>query len=110
MSLDQKQLAEVAALVPGARVMPDAGIDYIFLPGLKVAVGQEERVLDALLCPVQHGGYTTRLFLAESIPQCGQNWTMHNILSRVWHTWSWNNVPASLSPMQILSAHLRALR
>lgn len=110
MSIDQKQLAEVAALVPGARVMPDAGIDYIFLPGLKVSVGQEERILDALLCPVQHGGYATRLFLAEPIPQRGQNWTTHNILSRSWHTWSWNNIPASLSPMQILSAHLRALR
>lgn len=110
MSIDQKQLAEIAALVPAARVMPDAGIDYIFLPGLKVAVGQDERLLDALLCPSQHGGYTTRLFLAEPIAQRGQNWTTHNILSRSWHTWSWNNVPANLSPAQILSAHLGALR
>lgn len=110
MSIDQKQLSEVATLVPGARVMPDGGIDYIFLPGLRVSVGDEERVLDALLCPVQHGGYTTRLFLEEPIPQRGQNWTTHNILSRLWHTWSWNNVPANLSPMQILSAHVGALR
>lgn len=110
MNIDQKQLAEIVALVPGARVMPDAGIDYIFMPGLKVTVGQEERVLDALLCTAQHGGYTTRLFLAEPIPQRGQNWTTHNILSRSWHTWSWNNVPTNLSPIQILSAHLKALR
>jgi hypothetical protein len=110
VSIDQTKLAEVAAFVPGARLIPDAGIDYIFLPGMKVFVGQAERVLDALLCPVQHGGYTTRLFLAEPIPQRGQNWTTHNILSRTWHTWSWNNVPANLSPMQILSAHLKALR
>lgn len=110
MSIDSNQLAEVAALVPGARVMSDGGIDYIFLPDLKVTVGEKECVLDALLCSMQHGGYTTRLFLAEPIPQRGQNWTTHNILSRSWHTWSWNNVPASLSPMQILSAHLRALR
>lgn len=110
MSIDQTQLAEVTAFVPGARVMPDAGIDYILLPSLKVAVGQEEIVLDALLCPVQHGGYTTRLFLAKPIGQRGQNWTIHNILSKSWHTWSWNNVPANLSLMQILSAHMRALR
>lgn len=110
MSIDQKQLAEIVVLVPGARAMPDAGIEYIFLPNLKVMVGQDERILDALLCPVQHGGYTTRLFLSGPIPQRGQNWTTHNILSRSWHTWSWNNVPASLSLMQILSAHLRALR
>ena len=110
MSVDQQQLTEVAAPVPGAQLMPVAGIDYIFLPSLKVTVGQEERILDALLCPTTHGGYTTRLFLAEPISQRGQNWTTHNILSRLWHTWSWNNVPASLSLMQILSAHLRALR
>jgi hypothetical protein len=110
VSIDEHQLAEVAAFAPGARVMADAGIVYIFLPSLKVPVGQEERVLDALLCPAQHGGYTTRLFLAEPVPQRGQNWTTHNILSRLWHTWSWNNVPASLSAMQILSAHLGALR
>lgn len=110
MSTDQEQLAEIAALVPGARALSDAGINYIFFPGLKVSVGQEERLLDALLCPSQHGGYTTRLFLAEPIPERGQNWTTHNILSRSWHTWSWNNVPANLSLVQILSAHLRALR
>lgn len=110
MSLDEKQLREIQAHIPGARVVPDVGVDYIFLPALKISVGQEERVLDALLCPVQHGSYSTRLFLAEPIPQRGQNWTTHNILSRQWHTWSWNNVPASLLPMQILLAHLIALR
>ncbi|WP_323744998.1 hypothetical protein [Noviherbaspirillum malthae] len=110
MSIGHDSLAELAALVSAPRVMPDSGIDYIFLPGLKIAVGDEERVLDALLCPVQHVGYTTRLFLAEPIPQRGQNWTVHNILGRTWHTWSWNNVPSSLSPMKILSAHLGALR
>jgi hypothetical protein len=110
VSIDQKQLAEIVALVPGVRAMLDADIEYIFLPDLKVMVGHEERILDALLCPVQYGGYTTRLFLAEPIPQRGQNWTTHNILSRSWHTWSWNNVPANLSLMQILSAHLKALR
>jgi hypothetical protein len=110
VSIDQRQLAEIASLIPGARVLPDGGVDYIFLPGLRVSVGGEERVLDALLCPVQHGGYSTRLFMAEPIPQRGQNWTTHNILSRLWHTWSWNNVPANLSLMQILSAHVGALR
>jgi hypothetical protein len=110
VNIDHKQLMELGTLAPGARVMPDGGIDYIFLPNLKVPIGQEERVLDALLCPVQHGGYSTRLFLAEPMPQRGQNWTIHNILSRPWHTWSWNNVPANLSPLQILSAHLGALR
>lgn len=33
------------------------------------------------------------------IPRRGQNWTTHNILSRSWHTWSWNNVPAKPVPV-----------
>ena len=90
--------------------MSDAGITYVYLPNLNITTDGQTRSLDALLCPVQHGGYTTRLFLAEPIPNKGQNWTIHVILSRTWHTWSWNNVPANLELLQILSAHLRALR
>ncbi len=110
MSLDNTKLAELKAVAPGARAFEEGGISYIALPDLKITVANEERVIDALLCPMQHGGYTTRLFFAEAFPQKGANWTSHNILSRAWHTWSWNQVPATLSPMQILAAHLKALR
>jgi hypothetical protein len=108
--IDEIQLAELAALAPGAGLMPDGDLTYVYLPGLKIMCGEVELVLDALLCPVQHGGYSTRLFLAEQVQGRGQNWSVHNILSRTWHTWSWNHVPATLTPMQILSAHLKALR
>ena len=81
-----------------------------FEAGFKVQVAGTERMLDCLLCPVQHGGYTTRLFLSERLTQRGQNWSVHNILGREWHTWSWNDVPPTLPLMQILLAHLGALR
>lgn len=98
-----------SSICSGACFMSEAGITYIYLPNLKITTGGQTRILDALLCPVKYGGYTTRLFLAKPIQNKGQNWTTHVILSRTWHTWSWNHVPASLASLQILSAHLRAL-
>jgi hypothetical protein len=105
-----EQLRTLAAVCPAASAMPEAGIDYVFLPGLKFTVGGKERTVDALLCPAQSGGYSTRLFLAEPVPERGQNWTSHVICGRTWQTWSWNNVPANLTLPQILLAHLVALR
>lgn len=108
--MDTQQFEDLQAIVPGAIVMRDGAIDYVFLPGFKMQVAGTERMLDCLLCPVQHGGYTTRLFLSERLTQRGQNWSVHNILGREWHTWSWNDVPPTLPLMQILLAHLGALR
>jgi hypothetical protein len=108
--MDARELEGLRAVVPGAIVMRDGVIDYVFLPKLKVLIAGTECVLDCLLCPVQHGGYTTRLFLSERLSQRGQNWTVHNILGHEWHTWSWNNVPPTLPLVQILLAHLEPLR
>ncbi len=90
--------------------MNEGGIGYIFLPQIKILVAGTYRVLDALLCPGLHNGYTTRLFLSAPVPERGANWTQWQLLGRTWHTWSWQNVPANLPLMQIVLEHLRALR
>ena len=72
--------------------------------------GCAPREMQALLCLGQHGGYTTRLFLQQAIPGRGANWSSHVVLGRPWWTWSWNQVPASLRPAEILAEHLRGLR
>lgn len=104
------QLDELKRICTDAQVESEAGTDYIVLPDLKVVTGEQERILTGLLCPTQHGGYSTRLFLSEKIPERGQNWTLHYIASRNWHVCSWNNVPSNLTLVQMLSAHLKALR
>jgi hypothetical protein len=80
----------------------------IFLPGLKVRVNGEIRVLDGLLCPSELHGYTTRLFLSEVIAGKGQNWKTYVFLGRTWHAPSWQNVESSLPLPQMLLAHLDA--
>ena len=110
MMIDLAQLEALATVCPGARPLGEAGINYVFIPGLRVATGTTERTMDALLCPMQHGGYSTRLFLAEAVPERQRNWTTHQICNRAWHTWSWQNVPTTLTLLQILLAHLEALR
>lgn len=109
----QESLHGLRAICPEATVMREGGIDYIFLPGITIKTSQGNHELDALLCPMAHPtGYMTRLFLTKPLPGCGQtnNWGQFRILEREWHSWSWQNVPACLTPAQILAAHLRALQ
>lgn len=108
MPIPEDALQELRRVCPGAQEMTEGGITYFFLPSLKHPCAQG--TLDVLLCPQQHSGYTTRLFLSAAIPGKGSNWSAHTILSRTWHTWSWNNVPANQRPAEILAQHLRALR
>lgn len=108
--LSDAALAELAVLCPGTIVMREGGHTYVHLPALRLPAGCQPPVVDALLCLQPHQGYTTRLFLAAPIAGRGQNWTVHRILDRTWHTWSWQGVPADVRPMEVLAGHLRGLR
>jgi hypothetical protein len=56
-----------------------------------------------------NGTYPTKLYLAESVG-CELNWNeTAYILGRNWHTYSWANVPPSLTPFEILANHLAPL-
>ena len=90
--------------------MTDAGLAYLYLPGLRLPKGCDQQDVDALLCLQPRDGYPTRLFLSAQISSKPLNWTSHRILDREWHTWSWNGVSANLRPMEILLGHLRAVR
>lgn len=110
MTFDAGQLTELQILCPGASVLVEAGIEYVHLPALSLPPGAAPSQSEALLCPQQHGGYVTRLFLASPVAGRGANWTAHTIFGRNWHSWSWNGVSPSLRLAQILSEHLRGLR
>ncbi len=106
---DSAALEGIKAICPGASFIPDGSDQYIYLPGLKLPDG---RMVDALLRPQpsQSDGYLTRLFLSEAVSGKGANWTVHHILDRHWHTWSWNGVQPTGDYAEILLNHLKALR
>jgi hypothetical protein len=103
-------LEEIQKVCPGAEAMNEAGLEYIFLPGLQLPPGRQPPVTDGLLCLSGREGYSTRLFLGVQLSDRGNNWNAFRILDRTWYSWSWNHVPAALRPTQILAQHLRALR
>jgi hypothetical protein len=108
--ITSEQLVPLGEVCASAQIMNDGGKDLIFLEKLKVRVNGQSHELDAVLCPSTHSGYTTRLFLAQSFPQKGSNWTIHQFLGRQWHSWSWQGVPDNLPLLQMLMCHLDALR
>ena len=107
-----ERLADLRALCPEVCWLTDGGKHYVSLPKLKVLTDGRNVEMDALLRPGEHSGYPTRLFLDRPLPGKGRggSWTAHQICGRIWHTWSWRNVPESLPLSQMLLEHLWALR
>lgn len=116
--INEDQLKLLIDISPKAKKVVENNTEYVYLPDLKITVGDNIKTVEALLCPSVHssGGYLTRLFLSEQITDSLRvgcqplNWSVHTILGKTWHTWSWQGVPESLPLVQMLLAHLGALR
>lgn len=112
----EADIATLHPICPGAKLVLENTQQFVYLPSLQIMVGETVRTLDALLSPTAHSGYATRLFLSEQIserPTIGANpanWSRHQILSRDWYTWSWRDVSADLPLVQMLLAHVKALK
>lgn len=104
-----EHLKEVQFICEGAQEVSEGGQAGLHLPVLKLPDGCSSKEDEALLWLSQHSGYSTRLFLAHPAGR-GNNWSAHCVLGRTWHTWSWNHVPNTLRPIEILAEHLRGLR
>ena len=105
-----EHLEELRTVCPDAQPMTDGPLRLIYLPKLVVLVDGASHEVDALLCLTQHQGYATRLYLSKSFPNKRQNWTITQLVGRAWHCWSWQGVPASHRPAEVLAQHLMALR
>ena len=101
------ELAELREVCPGVSIKTESGQTFVDLPNLKIAVGSELVTRDALLTLQGHSGYPSRLFISEPIPGKGQNWTLHTVLGRAWHTPSWGSVTPT-RPVEMLLQHLKA--
>jgi hypothetical protein len=110
VSFTDTDLLGLRRICPEASFLCETKKQYVHLPVLKVPISGVTTDIEGLLCPGEHSGYPTRLFLSQKVPGKGQNWTDHTILGKTWRTWSWKDVPASLSLTEILLGHLTALR
>ncbi len=109
MTISGEDIEELRLICSGAAPMPEGGHTYVYLPRLKLGQGDSILIREGLLCLQARDGYATRLFLSEPVPGKGKNWTVHRILDKTWHTWSWKDVPPG-RPAQVLAQHLAALR
>ena len=110
MTVAADQLQELSDLCGELRELTEGGRAYIYLPRLKLPRGCVPAEVEGLLCIQEHSGYPTRLFLSQPVSGRGANWSIHHIVGRAWHSWSWNYVSAQMRLAAILAEHLRALR
>jgi len=104
------EFARIQAHYPNAELLEAGGQHFVYLPNLAIATPQGVVTRNALLCPYEHTGYRTRLFLSEAVPSKVSNWTSHPLFTRSWVTWSWQHVEANQPWTTILANHLAALR
>lgn len=107
-----EQLAQVRALYLGTEAVQEGGKTLAFIPNITVTTSDGPVTFDALLYPYAHPtGYTTRLFVSRQLraPNAA-NWTSHQLCGQTWWVCSWNQVPASLTWVEILANHLKAFR
>lgn len=106
----ETELESLRVISPQASLVYEAGVAWVLLPKTHLAVPGCIEVMDTVLCPTGQGGYATRLLLERQVPGKPLNWTQVMALGRNWHTWSWQDVPANQSWLQIFAEHARILR
>jgi hypothetical protein len=115
VELVDSPLAELEEACPGAKRMAEGGKEYIYLPTLTIRRGKTVFTLEGLLTLSEAAPYPTRLFLSQPIPNAAGfpplNWHHQvHVMGRTWHTWSWKDVTADASLLEILRAHLGAFK
>jgi hypothetical protein len=106
----EDQILEVKRFYPRAEIIPEGGINFVFIPELELPSGCIPRNVDALLCPVMRDGYNTRLFYAqmiEGIPT--KNWNgILRLCDRNWVSYSWKSTEG-MELIQMIMYHLSTL-
>lgn len=111
VSLAADQLDELRPVCRALAAANEGGLSYLLLEGILLPENCEPTTTDALLCPEQRDGYSSRLFFASKVRSPGQlNWNAEaRILERNWHAFSWRT-PPGLRLAQMVAIHLKALR
>jgi len=109
--LEVLDLTGMDAISSGISTFTDAGQRYVHVPTLRLPCGCTPAEAAALICMDARDNYPTRLFLSERISTTARqlNWnTSVAIAGQTWHSFSWNYVPSSKRPVEVLIGHLAA--
>jgi hypothetical protein len=107
-----EQIEELEKHYEGVRRIEEGGLTYFYIPALILPDGCEPKVVEAMLCPVQRDGYTSRLFLSEIVKTpFARNWNANGvrIVERQWYAFSYNDI-RGMTLLQMLAAHLRGMK
>ena len=106
----EDQLLELKRFYPGVQIIPEGGINYIFIPELKLPSGCVPEKSEALLCPVLRDGYHTRLFYGQKIDGIpSKNWNGNlRLCDKNWFSYSWKSQDG-MELIQMVMYHLSTL-
>lgn len=112
MTFPADEIEELKLFNPSIGLAEEGGRAYIRIEGLRLPSGCQPDSVTALLCPSDHSGYTSRLFLSQQIAHKGRgtNWNAAGIviLGQQWWAVSWKIAPANRRLLGKLQAHLGA--
>ena len=112
MTFPADEIEELKLFNPSIGLAEEGGRAYIRIEGLRLPSGCQPDMVTALLCPSDHSGYTSRLFLSQQIDHKGQgkHWNAKGvvILGQQWWAVSWKITPANRRLLSKLQAHLGA--
>jgi len=108
---DNQQVEGLRVISPKASLRHDGPVECVLLPEVALATPTGTRVMDVVLCPRGLGSYTTRLLLAEKVPERSNlNWQVVTLLGNTWQTWSWNQISQQQPWLRIYAEHARCLK
>lgn len=109
MDFPQDQIEELKKVSSSVGIATEGGYTYILLEKLRLPEGCVPVEVDALLCPMPHTGYLSRLFFAEKINGgANGNWNGNiRVLDRNWFAISWQTNSQNISLIEKLMIHLK---
>jgi hypothetical protein len=104
-----EQIDELKRYCSKLHALPEGGITFFYLEGLRLPTGCTPAVCDALLCPVPKDGYPSRLYFSAQVSgPYTRNWNVSGarIGEKNWWAFSWKVDLSDPTLSQLLVAHL----
>lgn len=109
MEYPQEQIEALKGYCSKISALPEGGVTYLYLAGLRLPQGCQPDTCDALLCPAARDGYPSRLFFSQQItPPYPRNWNISNLRigEKNWWGFSWRVDLQNPTLQEMLVSHL----